>query len=267
MPLVHGSTSGLLIAGTEITGYFRQLDRTGERDLHDTTMFGHSEHRFFPGLQAGSVSLGGLFDPTADALLAPFGSAAAPAEQPFSFAPEGFGAGKRVLFGMVRQASYKVGGSAQDMVEATVELTGSTSAVLGAVKAGGFYSGISFGVAATRAASWAVTLDRGAAALTASQKFAAIVHSSVLPTSGGSLFVEWEHSADNVTYVSLADTAIAWGPSAVGGAFNYPTSNGGVAIVPTAQTINRYIRQTLTFSGTPVPGLPSTLQQSVAVFS
>lgn len=264
--VVHGATSGLLIAGTEITGFFRQADRSAERTLHDVTVLGQGEHNFAPGRTNGSMSLVGLFDPTADALLEPFVNPVAQAEEPLSFAPEGFAAGKRVLFGVVRQASYKTGSKSDELVEAMAEFkeSESTRHTSGLRRAGGFHSGLSGGPAASKGLGSTIVIDRGAAALTANQRAAFIVHSSVLPTAGA-MYTDIHHSVDNVTYVSLG-SAVGWGPGLVGGAFPHAISHGGMSMIETPQTINRYIRFTFLDSSS-APTYPTVAQASAAVFS
>lgn len=262
---VHGATASLVIAGVSLDGYFRQVDRAAERDLLEATMFGHAEHRFAPGRTTGSVTLAGLFEPTADALLEPFVNGVGPGEDPFTFAPLGLAAGQRTLFGLVREASYKTGAKADDMVEATAEFKESTTATVSVrdlVKVGGFHSGQSSGPLVSVAAGGAITLDRGVGAATALQKLMLQVHSSVMPTTGYMLATIF-HSADNVSFVGL--TSVGWGVAPAGDA-RYLSSPGGLVGLTTPQTINRYLRVNYSTVGA-APGYPIQTRFDAAVFS
>ena len=71
MAFVHGKDVVVFVNASNYSTYFNNADSTQTADIAETTTFGNSAKTYIPGDKDGTISLGGLFDATADAVLQP----------------------------------------------------------------------------------------------------------------------------------------------------------------------------------------------------
>lgn len=118
MAFVHGkgsyfaidNTSGSL---TSISAYVDSVDGLpGEVEMADVTAFGDGGHRNIPGLENGSFTASGSWDPTVDAILGTRRSATAT----FEYGPAGNGPGSVRYSGECWITNYTVSSSVGDKV-------------------------------------------------------------------------------------------------------------------------------------------------------
>ena len=72
MAFVHGKDSKIFFNNNDFGAYFNNVDFTRTADVSETTAFGSDNKTFISGDKDGTVSLTGMFDATADAVLQPF---------------------------------------------------------------------------------------------------------------------------------------------------------------------------------------------------
>jgi hypothetical protein len=70
MAFQHGSNAYVTIDGTNVTAYCDSQSLDQMVDLAETTVFGNDDKTSIAGLKSGSISVGGHWDPTGDAVFA-----------------------------------------------------------------------------------------------------------------------------------------------------------------------------------------------------
>ena len=71
MAFIHGKDVVIFVNASNYSTYFNNADSSQTADIAETTTFGNSAKTYIPGDKDGTISLGGLFDATADAVLQP----------------------------------------------------------------------------------------------------------------------------------------------------------------------------------------------------
>lgn len=131
MAFVHGKGTAFQLDGTagslvNIGPYTDSVDGLpGEVELADVTTFGNEGHKYIPGLENASVSLGGNFDPT---LHTTFGTTTQmkAATRSFEYGPAGSGTGMPKLTGEAWIQNYTVNSSVSEKAtwSATLQVDG-----------------------------------------------------------------------------------------------------------------------------------------------
>lgn len=62
MAFIHGKASRLVLGVLAFSGFCKEMENGVEIDLADTTTFGNEGHRYTPGLEGGTLTLGGFLD-------------------------------------------------------------------------------------------------------------------------------------------------------------------------------------------------------------
>lgn len=62
MAPVHGKDAALLLDSRKLSAHLNNIEAAPELDLSDVTVFDSEGHSFIPGLEGGTVSLGGIWD-------------------------------------------------------------------------------------------------------------------------------------------------------------------------------------------------------------
>lgn len=224
MSFLHGKGTRLLISQYDMSAYFNSVEADATAASHDvTTLSKNTVHRA-PGLFDGKVSLGGLFEATADGLVASWlGSSAGEA---FTFCPGGDTAGGPCQIAKVIHTSYKASDPVGGMVTASAQLecrsdfeaAGKVLHVLGAETETGNEASVNNG------------------ASTANGGFATI-HCTAF--DGTSLDVKIQHSANNIDWADLSP------------AFTQLAAAGSETItIAAGTTVNQYVREYHTITGT-----------------
>jgi hypothetical protein len=223
---IHGKGTRLLVSKYDVSAYFNSVESDATAASHETTTLGKTTVTRSPGLKDGKVTLGGLFEATADGLVASWlGSAAGEA---FTFCPGGDSAGGPAQLGKVIHTSYKASDPVGGMVAASAALEcrsdwepqGKVLHVLGAETATGAEASV----------------DAGVGGNTANGGFATI-HCTAF--TGTSLDVKIQHCADDATWADLSP------------AFTQLTAAGSETITSAAGTaVARYVREYHTIVGT-----------------
>lgn len=235
----HGKKTKVLINEAEFTQYFKEYSAGVSMDTAETSAFGSEVKTYVQGMSAGTLSLSGMFDGSAGAVDQELSeSIGATSESVITIAPTGsFAIGKRVVSGVAWQGSYQISGSVGDIVGVSAEFAGS----------GGFQSGVSL---ADLTSAIGVTTTNTAVDNTVSTAKGAVLGLHLFPnTFNHATTIKVEHSADNVTFATLATfDAVAAG-----------ATSAQHRIVPTGTTINRYVRAvaTLATSATAASGTVS----------
>lgn len=120
MAFVHSKQTRVVIGVTPLSCYTRSLDLGNETEMADVTVFCDEGHKFIPGLDNGTVSLGGVWDNDAndgapddvlsDARTAVPGSIV-------TIAPGGLAVGNRVVNFEARETTYSISSSVSDAVQ------------------------------------------------------------------------------------------------------------------------------------------------------
>lgn len=134
MALQHGKDTYVSVNGKNISPYCSQCDYNLSADMHDTTTFGNSAHKFSPGLTTGTISLSGFFEAPAvsgsprevfDPLLR------TPSEVVFVRRPRGTGSSLPYDQANVLVSAYNESSPVADMITWTAELQISGPTVTG----------------------------------------------------------------------------------------------------------------------------------------
>jgi hypothetical protein len=222
MAFVHGKNGRMAVAGNALAAYFSSQSISASIDTAETTVFTSPAKEFIPGLYAGSVSLDGFFEATAnnllvsDVLLAVPGSAV-------TIAPAGFAVGSPTIDCLGLATTYSTTSDVADAVKASIEFQTS-----GVIDYG--YALADMDVAKSVTADGA-TFDGGASS--ANGGLAVLQVSSV---TGGSVTAKVQHSSDGTTWTDLASFTAASG-----------TTSQRVTV---AGTVNRYLRASWTQTAT-----------------
>ena len=125
MAFVHGSDSVFKLdnAGgslTDISTYVNNVDFPETADVAETSTLGASNKTYIVGLKDATISLGGLFDATVDAILGAVVGQSATLS--FEYSPEGTGSGKVKYTGECILTSYTLSSPVGDVVGFSADL-------------------------------------------------------------------------------------------------------------------------------------------------
>jgi len=123
MAFTHGSLATMDIdpaggtAWTTVTAYYNDVSLKEDIDTAETTVLGNTAKNYIPGLEDGSFSLSGLFDPTINTLI----TSCKRVVVSFRYRPSGAGTGKIEYTGKCILTSYKVDTSVKDAASQDAE--------------------------------------------------------------------------------------------------------------------------------------------------
>lgn len=229
MPFIHGKGTIVLCNEFDLSGYFNEASASRSVETAETTTFGNSAKTYITGLADGTLSLGGLFEGSANAtdkeLTDILGDNAG---MVISVAPEGsLTIGKRTLSLTGKLTSYEISSPVGDVVSASSEFQADE----------GIGSGVSLhALAAETATGNGTSVDNGAS--TAIGGFGTL-HVTANTMNANTVF-KVQHSADNSTWADLATFSTV--------ATTIVTAER--VEVASTTTVNRYLRATWTASGT-----------------
>lgn len=232
---LHGSNTGLLIDGFDMSAYFHEFAMESSQAMHDATVFGNSSRVKVPGLKDGKANGDAFFDPTATVGSYPVLKARYSAQAPgvsspasVSMAPAGFTLANRVAMGYFDTANFNFK-SIIDGLEMLV-FTGESD-----------QDAIDYGVSlhaliAEAATGNGTAVDNAAAT---SNGGVGTLHVPAIAGAAPSVVVTLEHSTDNSTWVTLVTFVAS------------TVANTAQRIeVAAGTTVRRYLRAVRTFGGT-----------------
>tara|TARA_Y100001937_G_C7136036_1_gene340087 strand:+ start:7136 stop:7546 length:411 start_codon:yes stop_codon:yes gene_type:complete len=125
MAFVHGSDSVFKLdnAGgslTDISTFVNNVDFPETADVAETSTLGASNKTYIVGLKDATISLGGLFDATVDAILGAVVGQSATLS--FEYSPEGTASGKVKYTGECILTSYTLSSPVGDVVGFSADL-------------------------------------------------------------------------------------------------------------------------------------------------
>lgn len=236
MAPVHGSKTEILFNGFFVSTYFKSYTNSFNRDKAETSGFTSTTKSYVGGLQDATVALEGYFDGAADAADQLMSAWVNGGDDVISYFPYGTTPGLTSIgYSMLAQSSkYEiktdVGSAAEISVEATASKDSSGTGV-----DRGFVAVKNQTVAATGNS----TSYDNAVATTAGA--ALVVHGR---TTGSSMTVTLEDSADNVSWATVAGASLAFS----GGTVPDPNEDGKRIVV--SGNVRRYTRVAWTGAGT-----------------
>ena len=214
MAFIHGKNTAVLIDEFDVSAFFNSADVAATTETAETTTFGNSAKTYIAGLRDATLSLGGMFDGSAnavdDVLAAALGGSAI-----FSVMPQGAGAiGNVAKLADAFATSYSVAATVADAVQVSAE----------AQVTGGLLPGfVVADLAARTGAGQTAALDNGASTANGAKAF---LHLTAF--SGTDITVKIQESADNLAWADMITFTLASGV----------TSESQTA----AGTIDRYLR-------------------------
>ena len=125
MAFVHGSDSSFKLDNasgslTDISTYVNNVDSPETADVAETSTLGASNKTYIVGLKDATISLGGLFDATVDAILGAVVGQSATLS--FEYSPEGTASGKVKYTGECILTSYTLSSPVGDVVGFSADL-------------------------------------------------------------------------------------------------------------------------------------------------
>ena len=125
MAFVHGSDSVFKLDNsggslTDISTYVNNVDFPETADVAETSTLGASNKTYIVGLKDATISLGGLFDATVDAILGAVVGQRATLS--FEYSPEGTASGKVKYTGECILTSYTLSSPVGDVVGFSADL-------------------------------------------------------------------------------------------------------------------------------------------------
>ena len=125
MAFVHGSDSVFKLDNsggslTDISTYVNNVDFPETADVAETSTLGASNKTYIVGLKDATISLGGLFAATVDAILGAVVGQSATLS--FEYSPEGTGSGKVKYTGECILTSYTLSSPVGDVVGFSADL-------------------------------------------------------------------------------------------------------------------------------------------------
>lgn len=126
MAFSHGSLATLDIdplggtAWTDVSEYLNEASQEETVDTAETTTLGKTRKTYIPGLEDGTFSLSGLFDPVADALL--YSLKRANPNPTFRYRPAGAGTGLPEYVGECILTSYSISTTVDEAATIEAEL-------------------------------------------------------------------------------------------------------------------------------------------------
>ena len=229
MAFIHGKSAQVLHNEFDLSSYFNDASISRSAETAETTSFGATAKSYIVGLTDGTISLSGMFDGAANAIDAEmtdvFGSNDGSV---ISISPSGSTTiGTRILSATGKLTSYEVSSPVGDVVAANAEFQADAGI-------GNAVSLHALGADTTSANNTSV--DNAASS---SNGGFGTLHVTANTMNGNSVF-KVQHSSDNSTWADLVTFSTV--ATTVKTAERKSVANG--------TTVNRYIRSTLTASGT-----------------
>lgn len=226
MAFVHGKKTAVLVDKYDLSAFFNSVDSDRSLEAVESTTFGKDAKTYVPGLGDGSISLGGLYDGAANAVDAVLQTALGATSDNVVTIVFGGAAtvGNAAQLAAVIESDYKISAGVGDLVSVTADLQPD----------GGVYGGqLLLDLAARTATANGTAIDN-----TASSANGGVGNLHITTVSGTtpSITVKIQHSTDNSTWADLIT-------------FTAATAAGAEQKTVTG-TVNRYIRATVTISGT-----------------
>lgn len=224
MAFVHGKNTAVLFKQCDLTGYFNSYDLGQTADTAETTTFGNSAKTYITGQRDGTISLGGLFDGSADAVDEELAATLAATTTPvITIGINGTTLGNAAKLALAHTTSYQVTGSVGDAVQVSGEWQCT----------GGIGNGVFLHAkTAVTGTENGTSVDNGAAT---TNGWVANLHALSVNLTGAT--VKIQHSSDDNTFTDL-------------GAFAEVTADTAEQISGTG-TVNQYVRYAVTsFTGT-----------------
>lgn len=214
MAFSHGKGASVLVDEYDLSAFLNTFDGAATADTAEVTTFGSSSKAYVAGTKDATISLGGFFDGTANAvdevLQAALGGSAL-----ITLAPAGVATiGNRVSLADCITTSYGVGATVGDAVTVSAE----------AQVTGGLLPGVLLASLVARTATGqTAAVDNGASTAAGAKAF---LH--VTAFTGTNVTIKVQESPDNSTWADLITFSTATGA----------TSESGTA----SGTIDRYLR-------------------------
>ena len=218
MAFVHGKSTGVLVGGGNLSGFFNEASASQDVETAETTTFGSSAKSYIVGLKDGTMSVSGMFDgdegsvdPQIAAVLG------ADAASVATIAPEGLTIGKTSYSCAARKTAYEISSPVGDVVSTSLAIQAD----------GGIDRGVLLGAnsAVTSSGTGAVQ-DNAASSAGGGVGF---IHVTANTRDGASTF-KVQHSADNVAFVDLVTFA------------SVPSTTKTAERVAVTGTVERYVR-------------------------
>lgn len=234
MPKAHGRKARVYVTGVDISNYLKSAGSGGDQDLADSSGLGQEDKTFVVGMQAGKLSLDGMFgakgkeagevSQIADVLEAAFGVS------PINVGhlPQGDGFGNRVNILAGALSTVEVSTPYSDIGK----ISGALSSNIG------FSVGASLHASAQETAGEKKSegLDLGATPVKTEHGGVGLLQ--VFAVETGPLVVKIQHSADNITFADLITFAsVSAGEKAE------------TVVLPQGAEVKRYVRALWTLTG------------------
>jgi hypothetical protein len=213
MANVHGKNTTLLLNSNDFSQYFNNVDMAKAVDVAESTTFGKNSKTYVTGAKDGTITLGGFFDRTADAVIQPLIAS----DIVIAVGVDGTDATKRVTFANGNITNYGVSAPVGDIVAVSMDFQADTGLHVGTSTASGTARDNSTSTANGGAGFLIVTASSGTS-----------------PT----LDAKITHSADDSTYADLVTFTQATG------------TTQEVKTVAKGTTVNRYLKAEFTLGGT-----------------
>ena len=222
MAFVHGKDTKVFFNNNDFGQYFNQIDFNRTSDVAETTAFGNSNKTYISGDKDGTLSMAGLFDDTADAVLQPFLGSSTNTNVVVGL--DGITDGKSVMFGAGVVTSYGQSSPVGDVVGTSIDMQSDN----------GFFNGLVLDNATITATGNSTSTDNSASSSNGGGAFA------IATTVSGSTpvaTVKIQHSTNDATFVDLVTFT------------NFTSAGAQISEVASGTTINRYLRVNYTISG------------------
>jgi len=229
MAFIHGKGTITLCNEFDLSGYFNEASVSHSIETAETTTFGKSAKTYIVGLEDGTLSLGGLFEGSANAVDAELTDVlGVDSGMTITVAPSGsLAIGERTMSLNGKLTSYEISAPVGDVVSASSEFQANE----------GVGMGISLHALTAETATGNGTSYDGSASSSAGGF--ATLHVTANTMNNNTVF-KVQHSADNSTWADLATFSTV--------ATTVKTSER--VTVASTTTVNRYLRATWTASGT-----------------
>ena len=224
MAFVHGKDSKLFLNNNDFGQYFNNVDFNRTADIAETTAFGNDDKNYIAGDKDGTISLTGMFDATADAILQPFlGSST---DTDICIGADGITDGKSIFFGTGVVTNYGQSSPVGDVVATSLDLQADA----------GLFNGLVLDNATITATGNSTSTDNGAGTTNGGGAIAIVT--GVSGTSTPTATIKIQHSTNDSTFVDLVTFT------------NFTAVGSQVSEIASGTTINRYLRVNYTITGT-----------------
>jgi hypothetical protein len=222
----HGRGTVVLVDDYDLTQYFREAAITQSVDLAETSAYGTFDKTFVVGMREGRLTLGGMFDGSANAvdqvLATVLGQEAA---FPVTYAPEGLTIGRRTYVLQAEEATHETSSPLTDIVATSAEFQAT----------GGIHAARSLHALAAESSSGnGTSVNNGASTAFGAT---ATLHVTANTRDAGSITVKVQDSPNDSTWADLVSfTAVGFGAVAS-------------EILTVTGTVDQYLRALWTVTG------------------